>query len=65
MLEKTYKFLLGAALLCFAFYLVSRIRMLGGIAGLLLLLTALLRLYADAKSDNLPWKKNKNNHISR
>ena len=65
MLEKTYKFLLVAALLCFAFYLVSRIRMVGGVAGLLLLLTALLRLYADAISDNLPWKKNNNNHISR
>ena len=37
---------------------------IGGIAGFLLLLTALLRLYADAKSDNLPWKKNKNNHTS-
>ena len=59
MFEKLYKILLGAALLCFAFYLLLKIRALGGIGGILLLLTALLRLYADAESGNLPWKKGK------
>lgn len=59
MLEKIYKITLAAALLCFAFYLLIKDRTLGGAGGILLLLTAVLRLCADAKTGNLPWQRDK------
>ncbi|MCI8609413.1 MAG: hypothetical protein HFE73_07195 [Firmicutes bacterium] len=57
MYDKIYKGLLGIALLFFAIYLITRMKILGAIGGGFLLLTALARFFIDLKTDNLPWKK--------
>lgn len=57
MYDKVYKGFLGAALLFFAVYLITKIKVLGAVGGGFLLLTALARLFIDYKTDNLPWKE--------
>lgn len=57
MFEKIYKGMLSAALLCFAIYLVTRIKALAGIGAILLLTDAVIRCVYDYSHHQLPWQK--------
>lgn len=58
MFEKIYKGLLGTALLSFAIYLVTRMRIFAGIGAAVLLLDAVMRCIYDFSHHQLPWQKN-------
>ena len=65
MLDKMYRVLLGAALLVFALYLVTRNRILGSIGGLLILLAALTCFINDAKQGKFAKKNKKEKEYER
>lgn len=57
MFEKIYRGLLGAAMLCFAIYWVTRLKFLAGIGAIILLADAIMRCIYDFRRHQLPWQK--------
>lgn len=59
MSDKTFKILLGAALLFFAVYVITDISIIGIVGGGFLLLIAFVRVVSDWRNGRLSWQKNK------
>ena len=59
MFEKIYKGMLGAALLCFAIYLVTRIKELTGIGDILIIKDKEIKCVNEYKNHQITKKKKK------